>query len=300
MPQKKTRPASSTGASPDSRDICDGVTPCATPEEFEKAPAGKYYVGRCFVFFQQSPGFDGQAVWGHPDPDSLRLYVRPLDTGLVTPHVSLVDMRAVTGVDFEGFDVMYQGVRDRQEGFARTITQQAILRPSGPIGAMVLGFYNLIHVRYPVNHFTDEDDALVWLGIDNRGEVLAELSEMREAVFGRPELAIRLRNHLIAKAGRGTPDEIARALGLSVRSMQRKLADLGTSFRDEVHAFRTDRAKTLLLGSDHSLIVIADDSGFDSVRAFTEVFGKRTGESPQAFRLRVRAERESRKRTSTG
>ena len=143
-------------------------------------------------------------------------------------------------------------------------------------------------------------DALVWLGIANRDDVLAELSEMREAVFGRPELAIRLRNHLTSTAGRGSPDEIARALGLSVRSMQRKLADLGTSFRDEVHAFRTERAKTLLVGSDHSLIVIADHSGFDSVRAFTEVFGKRTGESPQAFRLRIRAERESRKRASAG
>ena len=275
------------------------MTPCATPEEFERDPAGKYYVGRCFVFFQQSPGFDGQAVWGHPDPDSLRLIVRFLDTGLVTPHVSLVDMRAVTGVDFEGFDVMYQGVRDRQAGFAKTITRQAILRPSGPIGAMVLGFYNLIHVQYPVNHFTDEDDALVWLGVEKRGDVLAELSDMREAAFGRPELALRLRNHLRSTSGRGSPDEIARALGLSVRSMQRKLADLGTSFRDEVHAFRTERAKTLLLGSDHSLIVIADDSGFDSVRAFTDVFGKRTGESPQAFRLRVRAQRENRNGSST-
>ena len=275
------------------------MTPCATPEEFERDPAGKYYVGRCFVFFQQSPGFDGQAVWGHPDPDSLRLIVRFLDTGLVTPHVSLVDMRAVTGVDFEGFDVMYQGVRDRQAGFAKTITRQAILRPSGPIGAMVLGFYNLIHVQYPVNHFTDEDDALVWLGIEKRGDVLAELSEMREVALGRPELALRLRNHLRSTSGRGSPDEIARALGLSVRSMQRKLADLGTSFRDEVHAFRTERAKTLLLGSDHSLIVIADDSGFDSVRAFTDVFGKRTGESPQAFRLRVRAQRENRNGSST-
>ncbi len=275
------------------------MTPCATPEEFERSPAGKYYLGRCFVFFQQSPGFDGQVVWGHPDPDSLRTYVRLLDTGLVTPHVSLVDMRAVTGVDFEGFDVMYQGVRARQEGFARTITRQAILRPSGPIGAMVLGFYNLIHVQYPVNHFTDEDDALAWLGINKPGDVLAELSEMRQVAFGRPELALRLRNHLRSTSGRGSPEEIARALGLSVRSMQRKLADLGTSFRDEVHAFRTERAKTLLLGSDHSLIVIADDSGFDSVRAFTEVFGKRTGESPQAFRLRVRAEREG-KKSSTG
>lgn len=276
------------------------MTPCATPEEFERDATGKYYVGRCFVIFKQSPGFDGLSIWGHPDPDSLRLVVRLLDTALVTPHVSIVDMRAVTGVDFEGFDVMYEGVRKLQNGFAKTILRQAILRPSGPIGAMVLGFYNLIHVRYPVNHFTDEDDALVWLGIANRDDVLAELSEMREAVFGRPELAIRLRNHLTSTAGRGSPDEIARALGLSVRSMQRKLADLGTSFRDEVHAFRTERAKTLLVGSDHSLIVIADHSGFDSVRAFTEVFGKRTGESPQAFRLRIRAERESRKRASAG
>ncbi len=256
-------------------------------------------MGRCFVFWQHSPELDGQVVWGHPDPDSLRLYVRFLDTGLVTPHRSLVDMRAVSGVDYEGFDVMYQGVRDRQEGFARTITKQAILRPSGPIGAIVLGFYNLIQVRYPVNHFTDQADALVWLGVENRGQVLAELAEMHEDAFRRPELIGRLRAHLVSNGGRGTPEQIAKTLGLSVRSMQRKLADLGTSLRDEVHAFRVDRAKKILIDSDNSLIVVADDAGFDSVRAFTEVFGKRMNESPQAFRLRARALRDGRRSASS-
>ncbi|MEO8801215.1 MAG: helix-turn-helix transcriptional regulator [Polyangiaceae bacterium] len=264
------------------------MTPCATPEEFERSPAGRYYVGRCFVFWQQSPELDGHSIWGAPDVESIRLIVRFLDTGLVSPHASLLDMRAVTGVDYASFDAMYRGVRDRQDGFAKTISRQAILRPSGPVGAIILGFYNLIQVRYPVQHFTDQGDALEWMGIAKRGDVLAELADMRESAFGRPELIARLLAQLTCTTGRGSPDMIAKALGLSVRSMQRKLADLGTSFRDEVHAFRVERAKKLLLETDGSLLVVADSVGFESVRTFTEVFGKRTGESPQSFRMRER------------
>ena len=117
---------------------------------------------------------------------------------------------------------------------------------------------------------------------------MEELAAMRDAAFGRPELLSRLRARLTATSGRGGPNDIAKELGLSVRSMQRKLADMGTSFRDELHAFRVERAKKLLIESDGSLLVVSDSVGFESVRTFTEVFGKRTGESPQAFRLRER------------
>lgn len=264
------------------------MVPAATPEEFLRSPAGKYYIGRCFAFWQQSTELDGLSIWGHADADSLRVVVRLLDVGAVSPHRSLLDMRGLTGVDFEGFDVMYRGVRDHQEGFAQNIEKQAILRPDGPIGALVLGFYNLITVRYPVKQFTNEDDALVWLEIAERGDVLAELAAMRMTAFGRPEVVTRLRARLAATNGRGSPEQLAKALGLSLRSLQRKLAEIGTTVRDELHAFRVERAKKLLFETDDSLFAVSSSAGFESVRTFTEVFSKRTGETPHTFRLRAR------------
>lgn len=269
------------------------MTPAATPDDFLRAPAGTYYIGRCFAFWQQSRELDGLAIWGHPDADSLRVVVRLLEVGTRAPHRSLLDMRGLTGVDFEGFDVMYRGVRDHQERFAKNIEMQAILRPEGPIGALVLGFYNLIPVRYPVKQFTNEDDALVWLEIAHRGDVLAELADMRETAFGRPELVTRLRARLAATNGHGSPEQLAKALGLSLRSLQRKLSDFGTTVRDEVHAFRVERAKKLLLEADDSLLAVATAVGFESVRTFSEIFGKRTGETPQTFRVRARSARDN-------
>lgn len=70
---------------------------------------------------------------------------------------------------------------------------------------------------------------------------------------------------------------------------QRHLADTKTSFRDELAAVRIQVAKQRLVETDDKIEVIANDLGFRSVPAFTTMFGRLIGESPQAFRDRRRA-----------
>jgi AraC-like DNA-binding protein len=80
-------------------------------------------------------------------------------------------------------------------------------------------------------------------------------------------------------------DEVARALGLSTRTLQRRLTEEGTSFRDVVLSVKMDVAKELLAQPRQlSIAEIAEAVGFASVPAFSRAFSQQTGESPTTFR----------------
>jgi AraC-like DNA-binding protein len=81
-------------------------------------------------------------------------------------------------------------------------------------------------------------------------------------------------------------EEVARALGLSVRTLQRRLTEEGASFRDIVLAVKVDVAKELLQRDDLTIAEVASAVGFARVPAFSRAFSQRTGISPSAFRAR--------------
>ena len=83
-------------------------------------------------------------------------------------------------------------------------------------------------------------------------------------------------------------DEVARALGLSVRTLQRRLTDEGASFRDIVLAVKIDVAKDLLERDDMTIAEVASAVGFARVPAFSRAFSQRTGTTPTAFRAQIR------------
>jgi AraC-like DNA-binding protein len=59
---------------------------------------------------------------------------------------------------------------------------------------------------------------------------------------------------------------------------------LDTSFFEYVNARRVDEAKALLRASDHSVLQIAIDAGFNSRSAFYAAFKESTGQTPASFR----------------
>jgi AraC-like DNA-binding protein len=88
---------------------------------------------------------------------------------------------------------------------------------------------------------------------------------------------------------RETPDaeQVARALGLSRRTLQRRLADEDVSFRDIVLGAKVDVARQLL-GREHlSIAEIAEAVGFSRVAAFSRAFTKHAGVAPSKFRERA-------------
>lgn len=59
---------------------------------------------------------------------------------------------------------------------------------------------------------------------------------------------------------------------------------LDTSFFEYVNARRVDEAKALLRASDHSVLQIAIDAGFNSRSAFYAAFKESTGQTPASYR----------------
>ncbi|MBX3621641.1 MAG: AraC family transcriptional regulator [Rhizobacter sp.] len=100
-----------------------------------------------------------------------------------------------------------------------------------------------------------------------------------------PRLALRLRDYLAERLPLpATAESAAEAIGISVRTLHRRLADEGTSFQRVKDEFRRDRAVQLLTKSQAPINRISEQLGFDSAASFHRAFRGWTGDTPGAFR----------------
>ena len=76
----------------------------------------------------------------------------------------------------------------------------------------------------------------------------------------------------------------AHSLGLSPRSLQRRLAALGTSFETQVDAWRRDHARQHLAGSELAVGTIARLLGYSDPAHFIRAFRRWEGHAPLAWR----------------
>jgi AraC-like DNA-binding protein len=99
-----------------------------------------------------------------------------------------------------------------------------------------------------------------------------------------------LRRAILGELAEGAPiSNVARALHVSVRSLQRTLADAGTSYRAVLDTVRRDLARDYLADAAVSICEVALLLGFSDQRSFHRAFERWTGESPGRWRaLRTR------------
>ena len=79
-------------------------------------------------------------------------------------------------------------------------------------------------------------------------------------------------------------ERTARRLGMSSRTLQRRLRASGTSFSDLLQQLRARNACQLLRQDGRRLAEIAEALGFSEHSAFTRAFKRWTGASPAQFR----------------
>jgi len=77
---------------------------------------------------------------------------------------------------------------------------------------------------------------------------------------------------------------IARRMGMSERTLQRRLSDEGLSFQALVDSARRDLAEGLLVQSDYSLAEVAFLTGFSEQSAFSRAFKRWSHQTPAAYR----------------
>lgn len=82
---------------------------------------------------------------------------------------------------------------------------------------------------------------------------------------------------------------VAREMGMSERTLHRRLSDEGQSFQSILEKARLHLAEGLLLQSDHSIAEIAFLTGFSEQSAFTRAFKRWVDQTPAVFRARRKA-----------
>ena len=84
--------------------------------------------------------------------------------------------------------------------------------------------------------------------------------------------------------GRGTADDVAEKLGISKRTLQRKLLDEDTSFQKQLNGTRELLAKNYLKNTDMSSDDIAFLLGYQEINSFLRAFSLWTGMSVGEYR----------------
>ncbi|WP_156256473.1 helix-turn-helix transcriptional regulator [Sandarakinorhabdus oryzae] len=126
-------------------------------------------------------------------------------------------------------------------------------------------------------------DEALWQ--DGLARCEADLRQLRDV-----PLIARVRGHVGSRIDRGQLvglDDSAIALGMSVRSLVRALAEAGTSHHQMVEQERRSRAHQLLAGSSRPLADIAEQLGFSDQSSFGRKCREWFGDSPARIRQRL-------------
>jgi AraC-like DNA-binding protein len=264
---------------------CDEMARCGSP--------GHYATGDNLMMWCTRPDLWGLALWGRMGFAEMRLLERVFDSGehggAATPCDFVLDARRLCGLDPDLYEGLASAASRRLTDIRRRVRRQAVLRSSGLIGAAMSGFYVTLDVELEWRVFTELAPALAWLDEPHPDELAARLDGLVADAISGSTLLDRLRG-VLATAGGGPVSlgHASRSLGLSGRSLQRALRQLGTSFRDEAYRARIDVAKKLLLETDHKIAVIGKRLGVSSEANFISFFRRTVGESPAAWRRRNR------------
>lgn len=124
------------------------------------------------------------------------------------------------------------------------------------------------------------DDQLYSVLVDHCDLVLNSKSKNLPAIIVDVERAIADR----LASGTAAQEDVARDLGMSARTLARRLSDEQTSFQKILEQFRKSLASNYLKDSDLSLAEIAFLLGYSGLSSFSEAFKRWTGQSPGQYR----------------
>ncbi|MFC3230952.1 AraC family transcriptional regulator [Marinibaculum pumilum] len=140
-------------------------------------------------------------------------------------------------------------------------------------------------------HFAEASLDRPWPGAD--AQLLAAACEMADqrlrALGHTDDLLDQVRALLAASLpGRTSLPQVADALDMSRRSLQRRLGEAGTSYRQLVEAARLERALELLRSSERSHYEIAEMVGYAEPGALAHVTRRHLGKTPGQIRQELK------------
>jgi AraC-like DNA-binding protein len=270
-----------------------GLAPIDGIEEFVAAPYGRYIARPTFLIWVRSPELAGALIWGDLDQASMR-DMMAVGAWVHRPDVSkrrrvLVDCSGVQRVDADvllGFATL---ARDRVPIWSAGIERHAVVVPSGLGGILVGGALPSVGAAQPMRFTHDLEAAIAYVDhpLARASHELA--SAAATAARGRSALLFRLRSALGRALVTSTVETAAGALGMSVRTLQRELGRLGTSFSGELRSVRIGAAEALLVHSDLKIEAIATQVGFGTASRMSAILRRELEVTASELRARARA-----------
>ncbi len=260
-------------------------------DAFVADPVGRYVVGRGWLHFCAAPSLWGAMLWGRAEPQNLTSLFELVDRtlGQAGEHVSLLDIRGLEHVDLASFGLIGSYMSKHRSTLAQRVIRHAVIRAHGLLGAVVSGSYEIFAAPYPVSLFTDFGAALAWLDPPMDPAARESVALLCENPVEAPTLLAQLHAVLATDLDNAELPRAAAQLGISARTLQRRLQELGTSFRAELDVTRIRQGQQRMLHSDSPLTQIAIDLGFSSLQNFSRQFRRVVGEAPSAWRQRVQS-----------
>lgn len=111
------------------------------------------------------------------------------------------------------------------------------------------------------------------------GDEASIVQEVRKAIY------------LTLASGHASSESVAQGLGISVRTLQRRLDDSGATFNAVLNDVRRELVQRYLDNPKHTLVRISQMLGYSSPSAFTRWFGAQFGVAPQRWRAGRKAAR---------
>lgn len=254
-------------------------------------PGRRFFAGRCFCYWQDGVRAFGTVMWGRPLEPDIEAMIPFFEIGAdprFVGHVSFVDCRAVESIDLLAFGKLLAYLTARRHVWGPHIGRQAILHPDGLVGVMVTGALHVARPPYPFACFPGEgDDAFAWCGVS---DLYPKVERLRASLLSVPEITRRVRAVLRERGLLGAP-ELAHALGLSQRTLQRRLERAGTTYRDERDRHVSEQIERMLSGTELDLEAIAAEVGLSSASHLVAHFRSMHGTTPGAWRAERRSTR---------
>lgn len=97
------------------------------------------------------------------------------------------------------------------------------------------------------------------------------------------EVSVRSRLRSLLPRGQAVAERVARSLGISERTLHRRLSESGTSFQDVLDQFRIEESERLLMHGTVDLAAIALALGFSDQAAWNRFFRRLRDMSPTAW-----------------
>lgn len=261
-------------------------------EEFLRSPIGHAVTGATYLIWCHAPDLAGSIQWGTPTERDVGEMIAVMDfihhRAVAPTGCVLMDCRDIESVDGDVLLGFAERARELLVVWSPRIRGQAVVVPRGLAGILLAGALPSLSPTHPIRFVAEVDDAFDFLDHPQARAAYAAATALAAEVRGGSVLVTRLRAAFERDLTSPRVEACAAALGLSVRTLQRELREVGTSFSDEVRRARVATAAELLRLSDLKIDAIAARVGLGTASRLTAALRRELGMTASELRVRAR------------